>query len=334
MHGANPDKLYEQFKIDLPELIIDFSTNTNILESDVSFEIDLEKIASTYPCDDSLALRHKIAELYNLDIENILVSNGVNEVIYLLCSRYKNKRIGVLVPTYPEYQKAIEAYQNDVVIFEDITQIQGVDMVFICSPNNPTGKYYVTKQIEEMALSHPDCEFIIDQSYIDFMAIVDKELELLDNVYLLRSMTKIYHLSGLRIGYTLSTKENISELKSIQPTWSVNGIAQEIALRFLNDEHFINKTKQYYKKETSLLIGTVRELGFEVIDTDVNFFLVKVSDDEALIKYLLHQGIVVRHTRNYHQLNGDYIRVACRTIEENKVLIEALRRYRDESILD
>ncbi len=332
IHGANPFKVYSNFGIEVPSQVVDFSTNTNVLESNISFDLNLKEVAETYPCDDSVDLVAAIAKNENVLEENVLVTNGINEVIYLLLSKEKGLKVGILGPSYPEYEKAAKAYNHEVLTFKDLSEVKAVDIIFICNPNNPTGSYISNQTLERFAKANEDTLVIIDESYRDFVEDVEIAIDVKSNknVVLLRSLTKIYHLSGLRVGFILSHEKNIQAVKSIQPTWSVNGVAQLVALRFISDKTFVKKTKMYYAKETKKLVQAIEDLGFETRPTKVNFFLVKVEDDERIIRYLLKQGIVVRHTRNYPFLSGDYIRVACKKEEENQLLINALRGFINE----
>lgn len=336
LHGANPEKLYIAFGIEKPPEIIDFSTNANVLEFDDDIEVDYKALISNYPDDDCVLLRNLLAESIKCEAQNILVTNGSNEGIYLIASYFKDKMVGIFQPSYTEYEKAVTAYGGIIKYFYDIEDIPcSLDAVFICNPSNPTGKYIKTEVVETCIKNNPKTVFIIDEAYIDFldenhvMINLDKH----NNVYVLRSLTKIFHLSGIRIGYVLSAKENIDILKLRQPTWSVNAVAQSIALKYLNNNTFIPKTKEFYTKEKQRVITRLGQSGFEIVQSDVNFFLLKTKDDLSLITFLLKKGIVVRHTRNYHGLEGRYIRIALRKPFENDILINCLKEYQDNSCL-
>ena len=169
--------------------------------------------------------------------------------------------------------------------------------------------------------------FIVDEAYIDFVLNDSKRERLceFENVIILRSLTKIFHLSGVRIGYVIANEDTISRLKALQPTWSVNSIAQELALRFLNDKEFYEHTRAFYQEHTPKFIESIKIAGFEVMDSSVHYFLIRVKNDIEAIKFLLRAGIVVRHTRNFPDLEGKYIRVATRTPNENKIFVEAIK---------
>ncbi len=322
IHGANPENLYHAFNIPIPDKIIDFSTNTNIL-SWPDIHINLEELASHYPDPDCNSLRRIISERENVSMNRILFTNGINETIYLLAQSLSGTT-AILHPCYSEYKRAFRT-SHDAFRLDDAGRFNNF---ILTNPNNPTGKYI--PDLSRIIMQYPDTMFIIDEAYIDFL-IHDSVCERLcefKNVILLRSLTKFFHLSGVRIGYVIANEDVISELKTRQPTWSVNAVAQELAERFLNDKTFYADTKKFYRKNTPAFIDSLRASGFNVIDSDVHYFMIQVDDDISMIRHLLMNGIAVRHTRNFAGLNGRYIRVATRQPKENKLFHDAMLKYR------
>lgn len=319
IHGANPENLYHAFNIPVPDKILDFSTNTNIL-SWPEININLEELASHYPDPDCNSLRRIISERENISMNRILFTNGINEAIYLL-SHSLSGTTAILQPCYSEYARANVNLRNSFMVDDSCNY----DNFILANPNNPTGKYI--PDLSRVIMRYPDTMFIIDEAYIDFLIhdTVRERLCDFENVILLRSLTKIFHLSGVRIGYVIANEDVISRLKKIQPTWSVNSIAQELAERFLNDETFYSDTRRFYRENTPRFIASLKDSGVHVMNSDVHYFLIRVDDDTETIRYLLHHGIAVRHTRNFAGLEGKYIRVATRLPDENKILIEAMK---------
>ena len=321
IHGANPENLYREFNIKMPEKILDFSTNTNIL-SWPKIEINLEFLASNYPDIECRKLRELISQTEDININRILFTNGTNEAIFLLANLFP-ERVGIFQPCYSEYFRAFK----DVFNVFDINEAGNFKTFILVNPNNPTGKYI--NNLSDIIKKFPDTKFIIDEAYRDFL-IHDEKTERLcefENVILLRSLTKIFHLSGLRIGYVIANENVISAMKNLQPSWNVNSVAQELALNFLKDYEFYERTRKFYRQTTPKFIQDLKTAGFEVMDSDVHYFLIKVKNDCETIKSLLKSGIVVRHTRNFN-FNfcspGKYIRVATRSEDENEMLIANL----------
>lgn len=329
-HGANPEKLYLAFGLDMPNDVIDFSTNTNSAPITTALDFDLQKMLCSYPDDDASSVKKIIAKQNLCSYENVLVTNGSNEAIYLIASYAADGGNALMQPLYGEYETALLSYSAKVRNILSLQHIGKDDRtIWICNPSNPTGRLIKDEELDRVFSAHPNKLFVVDEAYRDFVYNEEEKpkYKLRPNVIILRSLTKIYHLCGARIGYVMSDKGIISMLKRRQPTWSVNSLAQNVALSFLNDKDFISHTKAYYKQEMPRLASALLRLGFKVLPSSVNYFLLETADDEALIKFLLTRGIVVRHTRNFFGLDGRYVRIAARSPENNDRLIAAFREY-------
>lgn len=317
IHGANPENLYHAFNIPMPERVIDFSTNTNILQWP-EINIDVQRLVSSYPDNDCTRLRELIASRENINPSRILFTNGTNEAIFLL-SRLFTHNTAILQPNYYEYTRAF-THAHNVFSLDDAGKFK---TFILTNPNNPTGKFI--PDLSRVIASCQDTIFIVDEAYIDFL-LYDEPERLCDygNVIILRSLTKIFHLSGARIGYVIADENIITALKALQPSWSVNAVAQELALMFLSDYDFLKRTREFYRMNTPAFIEALRRAGIETVNSDVHYFIIRVDDDAEVIRHLLMNGIAVRHTRNFAGLEGKYIRVAARLPEENKFFAETL----------
>lgn len=331
-HGANPGKLYESLGIAMPVGVIDFSTNTNALPWDGVPDLDMRGLLTDYPDDETALLRECLAEKNDCSPEEILVTNGSNEAIYLLASYCAGGGVNrVLQPSYGEYQRALSAWGAKVGDIFSLGELErGASTLWICNPCNPTGVWTEAETISEALRRYPDTDFIIDEAYIDFLTVEGQGLCFSDypNLVVLRSLTKIYHLCGARAGYVLANRGIIQKLKRRQPTWSVNSIAQMVALACLRDENYRRLTREFYCSATPRFMRNIRAAGFNTLPTSVNFFLVETDDDERLIRFLLQRGLVVRHTRNFAGLDGRYVRIATRLPQENALLTAALVEFR------
>ena len=183
-------------------------------------------------------------------------------------------------PLYGEYRRAAQAYGVMEVQIDEKS-----DIFFICNPCNPTGGYIESGDMQKIIRSRGETLFVVDEAYIDFLRCAHEPLHPLEhpNLIILRSLTKIYHLSGARIGYLLATEEWNRRLKARQPSWSVNSLAQEIAVRFLEDVDFVKRTKSFYAEETPRFMSSLAEAGFEAAPSKTNFFLIRVRDDARMI---------------------------------------------------
>ena len=324
IHGANPEKLFQAFKLNIPERIINFATNTNILKPANFPEIDVQALAANYPDPDCSELREIISQSENIPTENILFTNGINEAIFLLAKILGNNT-AILQPNYPEYRRAFQDAHDIYSIYES----GAYSNVIISNPNNPTGEFHAS--LYDFAhRKFPDVKFIIDESYIYFLSEIP-QVQRAKNIILLRSLTKIFPLSGARIGYVIANPEIIAAMKNSQPYWSVNAIAQELAKKFLLDEDFLIHTREFYAKAAPEFRNSLQKLGFELSDSHTHFFILRLPDnhdDMQIIQELLKLGLIVRHTRNFEGLYADekYFRIATRFPDENILLCDALRK--------
>ena len=332
LHGANPEKLYELFGLPMPERLYDFSTNTNAVAQRGGFVPDLRAALEDYPDDECLALRALLAEVTEAAPENILVTSGSNESIYLIASYEAARENRILQPVYGEYLRALKNFGAAPLNIFDLraAKLPAEGAVWLCNPCNPTGGFIPDGELDEIAARHPRTLFIVDEAYRDFIW-TDEALAPYrprPNVVRLRSLTKTYNLCGARIGYILADAEMTERLRRRQPSWSVSGLAQQAALFFLADDALLRRTRDYYAEEMPRLISAVNVAGFPTLPSCVNYFLAAVDDDERFIRFMLERGIVVRHTRNFPGLDGRYVRIAARTRPENDILLAAMEDYR------
>lgn len=330
-HGANPEKLYELCGIPKPEKIYDFSTNSNVVPQREGFAPNLQVALSNYPDDDCVELRDALSREFCVPQENILVTSGSNEAIYLIASYAAARENLIFEPVYGEYKKALSAYGAAVrsVFSLDDAEWEDDAVVWLCNPCNPTGALVAEGELEALARRNPKRLFIIDEAYRDFVWTekLSQRAAILPNVVRLRSLTKIYDLCGARVGALVASEDWVKKIKSRQPEWSVSDIAQQAALFRMADETLKSRTREYYAREVPRVACALREAGFFVRPSCVNFFLVECDDDESLIRFLLARGIVVRHTKNFAGLDGRFVRIAARSRRENDLLIASFVEY-------
>lgn len=330
-HGANPEKLYELAGIPKPATIYDFSTNTNAVPQRAGFVPDLRAALEDYPDDGCSALREVLSRESGAPAENIAVTSGSNEAIYIIASYTAARENLILQPVYGEYRTALSAYGARTRNIFSLAEAEGARgaAVWLCNPCNPTGALIPGAELDAAAERNPETIFIIDEAYRDFVWTEElpRAVKIHPNVVRLRSLTKIYDLCGARVGALVSHEAAVEKIKARQPEWSVSGLAQQAALWRAGDETLKARTREYYAREIPRLTAALREAGFAVRPTCANFFLVEAPDDEDLIRFMLERGIVVRHTRNFAGLDGKFVRIAARTKDENDLLIEAARKY-------
>jgi len=329
--------------------MIDFSVNINPYgtpRSIIERWRNFYDIIHDYPDPKSLSLRQAIAEKENVPIETVFVGNGAAEVIHLLANTLLEKQKVIIVePTFSEYGKACAKVDSSVISHivteangwklkadELIEQLEGVKGIFICNPNNPTGTVHEKQELLKLikACHERHVLVFIDEAFVDF-AVEDVSMKshraTYPNVIILRSLTKMYAIAGLRLGYCLADKSIVQRLEQAQVEWSVNALAQQIGELCLKDEAFVTDTKMKIATERMRLFPLLRECGFRISDSRVNYYLMKhesISSEEWLT-YFLKKGIVARHTMNFRGLKGDYLRFSIRTKEENDRLLDVIQ---------
>lgn len=324
--------------------ILDFSSNVNPLgfPSVVKKSLNLAKI-SIYPDHDSTKLKQKLAKYLKISTDYITVGNGATEIIYDFCRTTITKsKVLIAVPTFSEYESASRFCGANLHFFitmdltadlkKFIQKIPRNGVVFLCNPNNPTGKLvpkHIVLQIIKSAKAKSTIVFV-DECFMELtisqnQSIVDL-VPRFENLFVLRSLTKSFGLAGLRLGYGVGSKALVSILDRIKIPWSVNGLAQDAGIAALDDRVFLAKSQQLIKKESRFLINSISEMdGFSCYDTDTNFILIKTKQpSKVLQKKLLRQNILIRDCSNFRGLDNHHIRIAVRTHKENQKLVSAL----------
>ncbi|KJE28455.1 threonine-phosphate decarboxylase [Geobacillus kaustophilus] len=349
-HGANPLALYEQCGLAAPSDYIDFSVNTNPYRLPPSAWPDGEewiRWAAEYPDPEAKALRELVAKQEQIRPGQVLVTNGTAEAIYLLAALLAGRRVGILEPTFSEYRRACLAYGCEVksLMAEesrgfsyDIDKAAAwaaeCDALFVCHPNNPTGTVMPERDLRSLvaAADQAGTYIVVDEAFYPFWHGGFTAMRWLDRyprLIVLRSLTKIHHLAGARLGYVGADEAVIASLKTRQPPWSTSRIAQQLALRFASMESFVEWTKERIAAERARVFWSLPAGRYAVSPSVVNFYLLRPLSGrtEELFFYLLQRGIVPRHTRNFPGLDGRYVRLAVKTQVENDRLLEALARW-------
>ncbi len=337
------------------EEILDFSSSVNPLgPSKKALEAaknNFKEIPS-YPDSNCNQLRQAIADHFEgLNKNNVIVGNGSTELMYLFAETFMRKGETALIsaPTFGEYESAIRKtgetpkfvkldknFNIDAASFE--SGLKGAKIVFLCNPNNPTSMLIPTQtltQIIEKALDQDTLVFL-DEDFLEFVE-EEKTLSMITkiksypNLFILRSFTKIFGLTGLRVGYGISSEEIVDVLLRAKIPWNVNCLAQPAAVAALTDEEHLRVTCELIKKEKAQMQAQLDEIGsFKVYPPDANFFFIDIRKSgltaTELKNKLLRKGILIRDCTSFRGLDPYYIRVAVKTHVENVRLIEALRQ--------
>jgi threonine-phosphate decarboxylase len=337
------------------EEILDFSSNVNPLgPSEKALEAAKKgfKEIPAYPDSNSFELRQAIASHFSgISKNNVVIGNGSTELMYLFAEAFLKKGEVALIPapTFGEYENAVrktgetvksvkldENFNVDGSVY--IREMAGAKMVFLCNPNNPTSILIPNETltgIVERAMEQDSLVFL-DEDFLEFVEN-EKALSLISkikhypNLFILRSFTKIFALTGLRVGYGIASEEIINVLSCAKIPWNVNCLAQAAAVEALKDEQHLRVTRELIKKEKSRLLTELEQFrSLRVYPPDANFFFIDVRKSgltaTELADKLLQKGILIRDCTSFRGLDQYYVRVAVKTRYDNERLIEALKR--------
>jgi threonine-phosphate decarboxylase len=336
------------------EEILDFSSSVNPLgPSRKALEAAKNSFdqVSAYPDSNSNKLRQAIADHFTgLTKDNVIVGNGSTELMYLFAETFLNKGDIAIIPapTFGEYESAVRKtgevpkfvkldsnFTINANAFE--SQMTNAKMVFLCNPNNPTSLLIpaeILVEIFEKAAKQNSLVFL-DEDFLEFVEN-EKTLSMINqikrypNLFILRSFTKIFGLTGLRIGYGIASEEIINPLLCSKIPWNVNCLAQAAAIAALQDEEHLRVTRELIRKEKAYLLSEFGNIkSFKVYQPDANFFFIDIRKSglsaPELKDKLLRKRILIRDCSSFTGLDQYYIRIAVKTPEEDKQLIEALK---------
>ncbi len=353
VHGAEVLGAAEESGL-LPQDILDFSSSVNPLGPSEK-ALDAAKAAfsqiAAYPDSNSNELRQVIASHNGINKGHIVVGNGSTELMYLFAEVFlkEGDKVVMPAPTFGEYESAVRKtgiipkfaklnkdFNIDSEAFKH--EMANAKLVFLCNPNNPTSNL-IPKQtlidITETALKQNTLVFL-DEDFLEFVED-EKNLTMIGrikqypNLFILRSFTKIYGLTGLRVGYGIANEEIISVLSCAKIPWNVNCLAQAAAVAALKDEEHLRVTRELIKKEKLWLHNELSKFGaFKFSPPDANFFFIDIRKSgltaTRIKNSVLKQGILIRDCTSFKGLDEFYIRVAVKTHVENERLIEAFKR--------
>ncbi|MCM1314602.1 MAG: aminotransferase class I/II-fold pyridoxal phosphate-dependent enzyme [Alistipes senegalensis] len=337
LHGGNIYK-YRNF--------LDFSANINPLGMPVSVRkavIESADFWEKYPDPYCIELTEKISEKEKISAEQIVCGNGANDIICRIISYFQPKNALVCAPSFLEYTRIlsgngckIRTYfldeKNDFSVMPDIVKYinQNIDMIFLCSPNNPTGNTInqdILRNIAKKCLSTGTI-LVCDECFMDFVEDSKNRTSmnfLNKNMIIINAFTKIYAMAGLRLGYGIFGDKKFAEkIRYTGQYWSVSVPAQAAGIAALGEADYLNKTLDYIRKERNFLTNGLFELGFKVFPAEANFIFFR--SNLPVGEMLKKEKILIRECKNYNGLDKNFFRIAVRTHNENIALISALRR--------
>lgn len=309
-----------------------------------SFGSPLPENFNRYPDPLQWELKSALSGIKGVPVENIFIGNGSDEVIDLayriFCEPGKDSAI-ICPPTYGMYQ--VSGDINDVAIIKipltpafqpDVDEIlnasnDSTKLLFLCSPNNPTGNSMKRSSIEALLKYFPGI-IIIDEAYINFsrQKTFIQELTIYPNLIVMQTLSKAWGLASLRLGLAFASVNIISLFNKVKPPYNINKASQELALQALKNTQQVNTWIQEIVTQREYLVKKLRSFTFveKIFESDANFLLVKVKDPDVLYKYLSGNKIIVRNRSREPMCEG-CLRITIGTPDENQRLLEILKLY-------
>jgi threonine-phosphate decarboxylase len=349
-HGGNIYDIAHRLGCE-PSEIIDMSSNVNPLGPPPGLVSFLKKnlnVITALPEVDSDIVVQSFAERHGVDPAIVLAGNGSTQFIYSIPLCLSTKRAMILGPTYSDYADACsmhnirfeyiiaqesQGFKADINLIKK--QVKGFDTVFICNPNNPTGTLYTADEIESLCRSLPNSHFIIDESYLPFVISGDTESMIgrgLPNVIILNSMSKIFRISGLRIGFIIASKNIIETLSRYSQPWSVNALAQAAVGYLMKHKvevnSFVDRTQKFIETEKKQFSEKLKNAsGIKLFDSTTSFILAKLVNRlaaDAIFSNLLQERILIRNCSNFKGLSDRFIRISLKNSDTNLMLANKL----------
>lgn len=293
---------------------------------------------SNYPEPDAASCAKEVEQLYKLNQNSCIVTNGSVEGFYLLAQALNKRTATIFAPTFSEYEDACHRYNYklEIVSNHDInpnTKFDS-DLIWLCNPNNPDGRITSISIIEKWLYNNTQSLFIIDEAYAELCIGFESALPLINkhrNLIIVKSFTKAFSIPGLRLGVILANPKLIMQIKPFQLPWSVNSLAIEACsyiIKNYNTLLFNLNLLESISNDLQKQINSIPEL--EVTPSACNYFIVKTKKSKVSeLKSILanEHGLLIRDASNFHGLSKQHFRIAIQSPDKNTLLISALKQW-------
>jgi len=312
---------YDNIKMNFSSNIYN-GTDLSALEAYLRTRLD---VVRSYPEPSATSLEQMIARECGISSDEVLVTSGAVDAIYLIAQVYRHEgTCHVVQPTFREYEDACRVFGYQ--------EREDGALCWLCNPNNPTGDVLATEEV--LALAERHRLLIVDQSYEDYtMAPLLAPADVVgrDDIILLHSMTKRYAVPGLRLGYVTASATVIRRLREQYRPWAINALSLEAGKWLVKRGATAIPDLSSYLAETQRLRSMLEGIeGIETLDTQTNFFLCTIRQATAahLKEYLAREhGILIRDACNFTGLTPHHFRIATQSPAENEALVAAIRFF-------
>ena len=334
------------------ENIIDLSANINPLGMPEGVEdaiISGISRCTRYPDNFSRGLTEKIAGYENVDAGRIFCAGGASDVIFRLPKAVNARKVMITAPSFADYERSARAAEAEVIrhalssagdfdlgtdFVEDVSRLEP-DMVFVCNPNNPTGRLVEPGLIEDLleCCRRTCAHVVVDECFLDFTTQAKEYtskrfLENYKNIVILKAFTKVFALPGIRLGYAMcGDMELTQKLYGFGADWPVSNLAQSAGVAAIeNAESFISETVRFVSAERLMLEEELNDLGYTVITAAANYVFLQNPYSFDLCRELDREGIRIRSCANFYGLDGSYCRIAVSNRDNNEKLLSTIKK--------
>ncbi len=335
--------------------IIDFSVNTNPLGLPKGLAGIISKktdLVLRYPDPSSERLKRKISISDGIAPKNIAVGNGSIELIYLIPRAFKIRKPLIITPTFSEYEFAVRSNGLIPAFFNTSEKdnfkidcgklakcLPRHDALFLCNPNNPTGTLLHSDEVlylSRHAKKHRGL-LVLDEAFIGFTGQAKSKAVISEavndgSVVIIRSLTKLFAIPGLRLGYVIGRRDMVDKITKLQYPWNVNGPAQIAGETIIADRAYVDRTRLFVSRQRQYMAERLSDIkGLKVYPSSANFILCKlqsaqIKSSKKLARRLLRNGIYIRECGNFRGLDGRFFRVAVRKRDDNNRLISCIEK--------
>ncbi len=347
--GKSQGEIAEQFNLNKDEIIKLGSNENPWGPSPKAMEAIKEEIKSInrYPESQLHELVAEIAKYADVKENQVIIGgDGADEIIDVLAKTFidEGDEFIVPLPSYMYYEYLLKQYGANPVyarwdldkneldadsIFDAITD--KTKMIFLCSPNNPTGTLIDKEVLIDIAEKNPEVLIVIDEAYFEYSEVTNKDLiDEYDNIFIIRTMSKVLGLAGMRIGYGLACEEIIEYMHRIKPVFSLTRLSFVAALNTFRDTEYIKDSIEKGIQSRQYLYDELSKIdSLNVFPSKSNFMLIRVKDTgftaSELALELMKKGIIVRDCTSFKGLDEYWIRISICTLEEDKKFIEIIK---------
>ncbi len=353
-HGGDPERELKRLGLATRD-VLDFSVNVSPLG--VPSEIkaiwkELLAEVDRYPSVDGQGVARYYQERFDLDPARVLAGNGSTELIYLTPRALELRKVAVITPSFHDYTRSSLAAGADLLEVElkaeegfappdfDILKevMAEADGLFVGNPNNPTSTVFPRQLLLDLAASFPNKWILVDEAFVQFLD-QPEEVSLIrqepppENILVFHSLTKFFALPGLRLGAVVGHSDTISRLRPLKEPWSVNRVAEKVALELIKCADYEKRLSSLVCLERPRVFNRIQDIsGFQPFEPAANFLLARwtLTDQlDDLLRFMLGSGVHLRDCRNFPGLQDNFFRMAIRQPEENDRVLSLMRSCSD-----